>query len=390
MIGSAHILYFNKRANCDIQERTLAGIRRYAAARDWEVVSVPEDESRPERIRKILDAYSPIVGCVVENSDDARLPPRVFGGLPTVHLHAAPSLYGGRAARIATDNEAVAHAAFRELSACRPSSFAVVDYTERRAWARIRLRVFRELCAEAGMSCAVFLRRNETRVEKIARLEPWLAALPRRCAIFAVNDYSAEEVVIAAQAAGRSIPRDLSLLGVDNEVARCEARRPTISSIQLDFERAGFLAARFLAARMTDRAPSLSDSEPVASVGPLLAVRRESTRGSGRREPRILEAVEMIRREACEGLTAAQLITRFPGSRWLFEKRFREAMGHSVLDEILHVRLERAFTLLSQTDTPIGAIADFCGFRSYWAVDALFRSRFGMSMGEWRRKNRWS
>ena len=96
----------------------------------------------------------------------------------------------------------------------------------------------------------------------------------------------------------------------------------------------------------------------------------------------------MIRREACDGLTAENLIARFPGSRWQFEKRFREAMGHSILDEILHVRLEQACTLLSQTDTAIGTISDFCGFRSYWALDYLFRTRFKMSMGEWRRKNR--
>lgn len=118
-----------------------------------------------------------------------------------------------------------------------------------------------------------------------------------------------------------------------------------------------------------------------------MVVRRKSTSGRGRHEPRILEAVEMIRREACDGLTAAALAARFDCSRRLFNLRFREATGHSVLDEILHVRLERAFTLLAQTDMPVGAIADFCGFRSYWALDFLFRTRLGVSMREWRRRN---
>ena len=62
-------------------------------------------------------------------------------------------------------------------------------------------------------------------------------------------------------------------------------------------------------------------------------------------------------------------------------------MGHSVLDEILNVRLEKVFTLLSQTDTPIGAIADFCGFRSAIALKWIFRKRTGMSMREWRARN---
>ncbi|MBQ7190068.1 MAG: helix-turn-helix transcriptional regulator, partial [Kiritimatiellae bacterium] len=125
-----------------------------------------------------------------------------------------------------------------------------------------------------------------------------------------------------------------------------------------------------------------------ATIGPLLVVRRESTGGSGRREPYITRAVEIIRREACEGLTAAGLAARMPGSRRLLEMRFREAMGHSILDEIMHVRLEKVETLLAGTDTAIGAIADFCGFGSEVELRQLFRARTGMSMREWRKRNR--
>ena len=118
-----------------------------------------------------------------------------------------------------------------------------------------------------------------------------------------------------------------------------------------------------------------------------MAVRRESTGGYGRREAFVLQAVERIRREACDGLTARDVIAAAPVSRSLFILRFREAVGHSVQDEIVHVRLERVFTLLRDTDTPISAIAAFCGWRSDIALRWLFRRRTGMSMREWRRKN---
>jgi LacI family transcriptional regulator len=119
-----------------------------------------------------------------------------------------------------------------------------------------------------------------------------------------------------------------------------------------------------------------------------MAVWRESTGGAGRREPHIMAAVERIRREACDGLTAQKVIAESPGSKRLFNLRFREATGHSVLEEIRHVRLEKVETLLSQTDTPIGAIADFCGWGSSTALERFFRSRTGMTMHEWRGKNR--
>ena len=118
-----------------------------------------------------------------------------------------------------------------------------------------------------------------------------------------------------------------------------------------------------------------------------MAVWRRSTGGSGRREKFVLEAVEMIRREASDGLTAMELAKRFRCSRRLFNMRFREATGHSVLDEIQHVRLEKVFALLSGTDTAIGAIADFCGFGSDVELRHVFRSRTGKSLRQWRKEN---
>ena len=112
---------------------------------------------------------------------------------------------------------------------------------------------------------------------------------------------------------------------------------------------------------------------------PLLVDRRKSTRGYGRREPRILEAMEMIRREACEGLTVAKLAQRFPGTRRLFEIRFREAAGHTALDEIINVRLDKAMELLAHTDMPVTAISHFCGFNTRLDFWKVFRRRTGMS-----------
>ena len=124
---SPQILYLNTAAGDRIQAMTLAGIRRYAGALGWEVRSVPWQESRPEDIAPLLGAHRPVAGCVVECSDgNSHLPPRLFGRVPVVYLHAAPSLYGGRIVRVSADNEAVARAAFRELSAGHPTAFAAV------------------------------------------------------------------------------------------------------------------------------------------------------------------------------------------------------------------------------------------------------------------------
>ena len=63
----------------------------------------------------------------------------------------------------------------------------------------------------------------------------------------------------------------------------------------------------------------------------------------------------------------------------------REAMGHSPLDEIIHVRLQRVLELLAQPEFPISAIADFSGFSSERVLQKHFRARFHMSMLDWRK-----
>lgn len=133
------------------------------------------------------------------------------------------------------------------------------------------------------------------------------------------------------------------------------------------------------------QSPAATGDSTLSTFGPLLVVRRESTRGRGRRDPHVLQAVEIIRREACDGLTAAALAARVPGSRKHFERRFREAMGHSVLDEILDIRLQAALDMLSRQETAINVIADFCGFKTDRELRKLFRARFGTSMLEWRK-----
>jgi DNA-binding LacI/PurR family transcriptional regulator/AraC-like DNA-binding protein len=429
-----------------VQTMKLTGIRRYAAARRWEVIAISKSRSAPARIPALLEKYRPI-GCVVEffGGDRPFLKPSFFGSVPIVYLDIPGGLQTDLADRaVAVDEDAVARAALRELSAVRPASFAVVEYQKPLSWSVTRAEAFRALATAERRPCRVFpAHRRETSEARAIRLSQWLSALPRPCGVFAVNDEIASQVSAACRAVRLHIPKDISLIGVDNNLKICETSEPTLSSIQIDFERMGYVAARLLAATMTNRAargmttaaitandvalranderlsfggkavlrhcgkaasslpPSAARHSAfsassmayggagltVASIGPLMVLRRKSTSGRGRHEPRILKAVEMIRAEACDGLTAAKLAARFDCSRRLFNMRFREATGHSVLDEILHVRLEKAFPLLAKTDKPIGAIPDFCGFRSYWALDFLFRTRFKMSMREWRKRN---
>lgn len=398
------VLYLSKDGTSPSVLHKMAGIRRYCASCGWETTLVVRPAFTSAILSDMMREFRPI-GCVVDGvGNNVGLPPRLFRSVPVVYIGYMRGRTGTRP-NFHFDTDAIAQTAFRELSANRPPCYAVVGFPIRLRWPSQRIAAFRGFVRAAGARCFAFPSRQTRSFgswdEFEERLVPWLAGLPEHCAVFAVCDAAALRVVRAARAARRHIPRSLTLVSVDNFTELCEGAEPPISSIQLDFERMGFVAARALAEEIAKRkkegstraghekaaAPSARPRHaPPILVGPLLMARRKSTSGSGRHESWILEAVDIIRREACEGLTVKALIARFPQSRRNFERRFHEAMGCGVIDEILRVRLEMATTLLAQTDTAVGAIPDMCGFRSYRALDFHFRSRFKMGMGEWRQK----
>ncbi len=73
-----------------------------------------------------------------------------------------------------------------------------------------------------------------------------------------------------------------------------------------------------------------------------------------------------------KGLSVKQLLDEVPVNRRTLERRFVSVLGHTPLEEIRRIRLERAKVLL-QTDLPIYEVASRCGFATpeYMATSFL-------------------
>jgi LacI family transcriptional regulator len=384
------ILYVDCRPGEGIWRRRLEGIRRYAATRGWRVETLEHGVATPDTLHEVLDTLRP-VGCVAECWDSDRpLSPACFGNVPVVFFCPLDEPGWRGAPGVECDEAAVARMAFRELSSGNPPAYAVVSENGDRPWVRERIDAFRACCLDAGLECpvSIFPARTDNEISSNCKLmAEWAAALPHRCAVFATTDDCAHAAARAMAAVGRTFPHTVTLVGADGTEPMPLNREiaPAVSTILLDHELAGYLAAKALGAFAANEWLRCAQNElppsaaPSLVFPPLLVERRKSTRGHGRREPRILEAMEMIRREACDGLTAEALAKRFPGTRRLFEIRFREAAGHSVLDEILNVRMARAMELLAHTDMAIAAVAHFCGFGNEGSFWKTFRKRTGTS-----------
>ena len=156
---------------------------------------------------------------------------------------------------------------------------------------------------------------------------------------------------------------------------------PALSSVDVDFEREGYVAARELQAMMLRRR---APAKRIILCGVKEVVFRASTSALKTPTALVQRTKEFIDQHAFEGITAADVVARLHVSRSLADLRFREVTGTSILEAILARRLDEVKRLLRETDLRISEIAARCGYRDANYLKNLFKKRTGMSMREWR------
>ena len=278
----------------------------------------------------------------------------------------------------------MARLAARHLLALGMPNYAFAAFRIPLFWSNERKEIFTAEVNRAGRACAVFDPERELPPHRRQKaLSGWLRALPRPCGIFAANDYVGEEVVNACVQLGIAIPDEIAVLGVDNDEQICENLSPTLSSIAPDFAEGGYMAAELLW-RLVEK-PRLKPSVHLFDVTRI--VTRQSTRRMACDRSRVASAVELIRRRACEGISVDDVVAGMGVSRRTAEMHFREATGHSILDEIDDIRFAKVFELLKNPRQSLDALPALCGFSTGVALRKAFRLRTGMSMRDWRKRH---
>ena len=173
----------------------------------------------------------------------------------------------------------------------------------------------------------------------------------------------------------------LSVIGIDNDEILCEGLMPSLTSVQADFPRGGYLSGRLLADMIDGkvRTPTFL----VYGAGRL--VQRLSTRRLRHQMPSVRTALDYIRRHAAEGLSASDVLPILGGSRRSTEMRFKSATGKSILEEIIDVRFEKLVALLERRHVALGTLAGQTGFTSENQLQRQFKARFGMTLSAYRK-----
>ncbi|MFO7936384.1 MAG: DNA-binding transcriptional regulator [Kiritimatiellia bacterium] len=264
-------------------------------------------------------------------------------------------------------------------------NFAYVGEIHGIDWSLKRGDTFVAAIEKAGYSCrrygALANEDEDAGVER-DRLCGWLTDLSKPVALLAAMDNRARQVIDACNWAGINVPSEIAVLGVDNDKDLCENENPPMSSILLDAERAGYDVAAYLDRMMREG----FTERKTFRYGPSHVVSRKSTASFDFADPVLKKALDYIKANACNTINIPEIAEHACASRRLLELRFRNKLGHTILEEIRKVRLEHVCTLLKESDKSIGEITAECGFESESYLGVIFRRKFGCTMRDYRKQ----
>ena len=257
----------------------------------------------------------------------------------------------------------------------RFASYGFVPDPNNCEWSRTRGKAFLGACAAKHRSAKTSSAKGD--------LTEWLVALPKPAAVFTAFDPCAANVLEACRKAKLKVPKDVAVLGVDDDALICEHTRPKLSSVKPDSSGQGFAAAQALSRALHARGVSKKRSRTIVCPR-LRIVERDSTATVPPAAQLVRNIIAYLDEHALEPIRVSDVVEHAGVSPRLANLRFSQTRGHSIQADIVERRLKEAKRLLSATDWSMKRIAERCGFKSQIVLAHLFSSRFGKSMRQWR------
>ena len=356
----------------------LAGFYSFADKKsNWEIRLVPSTEPSylPMVERFLADGVD---GAIIKGECVLPLAKAIRkAGIPVVAIDRPHSQKEDVAdVYVCNDNELVGRSAAQFFDSLgRFASYGFVPDPNNCEWSRTRGKAFLGACAAKHRSAKTSSAKGD--------LTEWLAALPKPAAVFTAFDPCAANVLEACRKAKLKVPKDVAVLGVDDDALICEHTRPKLSSVKPDSSGQGFAAAQALSRALHARGVSKKRSRTIVCPR-LRIVERDSTATVPPAAQLVRNIIAYLDEHALEPIRVSDVVEHAGVSPRLANLRFSQTRGHSIQEELVERRLKEAKRLLSATDWSMKRIAERCGFKSQIVLAHLFSSRFGKSMRQWR------
>ncbi len=289
---------------------------------------------------------------------------------------------------VSIDNYLVGQLGADHLMECGLEHFGFYGIDQYRV-ADLRLKGFKEKLSQKGHECQECpLSRPDTNAvvshQHRKQLIDWLKKLPKPIGIICFDDTVASDLAEACLETQLQVPDEVSILGVNNDDLLCDSAWPPLSSVETDYSRVGFAAARLLD-RMLEGQKVL-ESERFTQLPPLRVIQRQSTNLLNIRDRNLADAVRFIREHACDPCSVSDILKIIPvGRRWL-EREFVSQLGRTLHDEITQNRIKTACRLILESDLNINEVATRCGYASIKSFYNAFSKLMHITPAEYRRQ----
>ncbi len=359
-----------------------AGTQRYAEAQRWHT-TIDEFvlQTLPTHRRKSL----PYDGIIARASRE--LAERASQlGIPVVNVWAnspARALLPG----IFADATAAGRLFAEHLLARGFRTFATLTFSKD-VEHELEVREFARVVQQAGFGClSDRVPQNPWRdlvqwrkTEQVIRR--WMDRWHPPVGVYVSNEGVGRMVVQECHRRRWRVPADVAVIAGKNEETLCEHPRPSLTSLEVGYDRIGFEAARLLDRLMDGQAPPPREM----LIAPQGLVVRESTDFFAVEDPTVASALAYISAN-CHRSIGPDDVARAAGveTRTL-QNYMHKALGRPIAAEIRRVRIERAKRELVQSTRSLAAIARDVGFVSAQRLYEVFRREVGVPPGEYRKQ----
>jgi LacI family transcriptional regulator len=208
----------------------------------------------------------------------------------------------------------------------------------------------------------------------------WLCQLPKPVAILGSCDILACHLSNVAKEAGLNVPDEIIILGVNDDQAICNICDPPLSSIALNFKKAGYEAARLLDKIISGQQTMQGQC---IEIQPTHVESRGSTDIFAINDPDIIQVLKYIKQNSNKPLQVDEIANHVCMSKRSLQLRFRKAMGRSIHDQIVQAHFDIAKALLNETNLPIDEVAARSGFLYTSNMRRAFKQLAGIAVSRW-------
>ena len=252
-------------------------------------------------------------------------------------------------------------------------------------WSTQRGEGFIARIEEAGFRVSLYQqpksRANRLWFREEAILAEWLRALPKPVGIMACNDDRGQHITEACGNAKIKVPYEVAVIGVDNDDQVCDIAYPSLSSVALDVDSAGFKISGLL-----DRMMEGEKMPPqTVIVQPNRVVIRQSTNIVAVQDKLVSQALNFIHQNAKRLIQVDDVVKFLSVSRSNIQEKFTKTLGRTVYDEIKRVRIDLICQMLIETDLSISDIALSLGYDNTNHIARYFRQKMKMSPLDYRK-----